>query len=108
MTETDTSRFVRLQVELVVEVTDPGALSTAALAAVAADAAGADGDRMHAQDSVREDVAEALAQLVDPLDLVGDVPGVVLAQASWSSEQIEYDPESLEWDLDEEEVGDRA
>lgn len=48
-----------------------------------------------------EDTAEALAYLVDPFDLVSQVPGVELQQASWSSERIDYDPDSPEWDLDE-------
>ena len=38
-----------------------------------------------------EDTAEALAYLVDPFDLVSEIPGVELAQASWSSEQIDYE-----------------
>jgi hypothetical protein len=50
---------------------------------------------------VTEDTAEALAYLVDPFDLVSQVPGVELQQASWSSERIEYDPDSPEWDYDE-------
>jgi hypothetical protein len=32
------------------------------------------------------------------------VPGVELAQASWSSEQIDYDPDSPDWDLDGDDV----
>ena len=65
-----------------------------------------DEERAHAESAVTEDTAEALAYLVDPFDLVSEVPGVELAQASWSSEQIDYDPDSPEWDLDEED-GDR-
>jgi hypothetical protein len=53
---------------------------------------------MHAEATVRADGAEALASLVDPFDLVSEVPGVELAQASWSSESIEYDPDAEEWD----------
>jgi hypothetical protein len=33
------------------------------------------------------------------------VPGVELAQASWSSEAIDYDPDSPEWGLDEDDDG---
>ncbi len=61
-----------------------------------------DEERSHAEAAVREDESEALAYLVDPTDLVAEIPGVELAQASWSSEPVEYDPESMEWDLDEE------
>lgn len=60
-----------------------------------------DGERVHAESAVTEDSAEALAYLVDPFSLVGEVPGVELLQASWSSEQVDYDPDSPEWDLDE-------
>ncbi len=40
-----------------------------------------------------------------PINLVSEVPGVDLAQASWSSEPIDYDPDSPEWDLDEDDGG---
>lgn len=107
MTNEETSRYVRLKVELVLEVHDAPALREAALERIADDAEGAQPgmlgeDRVHADAAVREDAAEAVAHLVDPLDLLGDVPGVELVQAGWSSEQIDYDPDSLEWDLDEE------
>lgn len=53
-----------------------------------------------------EDTAEALAYLVDPFDLVSEVPGVDLQQASWSSERVDYDPDSPEWELDEDDEED--
>ncbi|MEV1078917.1 hypothetical protein AB0I98_11790 [Streptomyces sp. NPDC050211] len=87
--------------ELVIEVDDAGGLTKAALQRIAADADMPQDERVHAQSAVTEDTAEALAYLVDPFDLVSEVPGIELQQASWSSEQIEYDPESPEWDLDE-------
>ncbi|MGW2840668.1 hypothetical protein ACWCWD_23100 [Streptomyces sp. NPDC001493] len=92
--------YVRLQVELVVEVTDLEALTGTALEAVAAeyedalpdpDDDGADQERRHAESLVRADAAEALASLIDPFDLVSAVPGIELAQASWSSEAVEHD-----------------
>ncbi|MEU2245500.1 hypothetical protein [Streptomyces sp. NPDC019224] len=100
------SRFVRLKVDMVVEITDPDALSGTALESLAAEYGepGGEGaeERMHAEEAVREDGAEALASLIDPFDLVGEVPGVELAQASWSSESIDYDPEDPDgWGLDE-------
>ena len=91
---------MRLRVELVLEIEDPAALTGATLERIAADEFMPDEERAHAQSAVREDEAEALAYLVDPFDLVGEVPGVELAQASWSSEQVDYDPEAEEWDLD--------
>jgi len=95
---------VRLRVELVVEVDDQDAVTRAALERIADDPDMPDDERAHAESAVTEDTAEALAYLVDPFDLVGEVPGVELAQASWSSEQIDYDPDSPDWDLDEDDV----
>ncbi|MFK4098909.1 hypothetical protein ACI2L1_02230 [Streptomyces sp. NPDC019531] len=104
MSTEETSRFVRLRVELVVEVDDREAVTRAALARIANDPDMPGDERTHAESAVTEDTAEALAYLVDPFDLVGEVPGVELAQASWSSEHIEYDPDSPDWDLDEDDV----
>lgn len=84
------------------EVPDSTALTGAALAHIKADEFMPDEERVHAEAAVREDESEALAYLVDPTDLVAEIPGVELAQASWSSEPVEYDPESMEWDLGEE------
>lgn len=106
MSTSETSRFVRLRVELVVEVGDTDALTKAALQRIAEDVEMPADERVHAEDAVTEDTAEALAYLVDPFDLVGGVPGTELAQASWSSEEIDYDPDSPEWDLDEDDEAD--
>lgn len=76
----------------------------AALARIADDTELPADERTHAESAVTEDTAEALAYLVDPFDLVSEVPGVELAQASWSSEPIDYDPDSPDWDLDEDDV----
>ncbi|MBT2480378.1 hypothetical protein [Streptomyces sp. ISL-94] len=102
MNPSETSRFIRLRVDLVLEVPDPDALTGAALTHIEADEFMPEEERGHAESAVREDESEALAYLVDPTDLVAEIPGVELAQASWSSEPVEYDPESMEWDLDEE------
>ncbi|MFI6642086.1 hypothetical protein [Streptomyces sp. NPDC050504] len=103
MSTPETSRFVRLRVELVVEVEDSEALRAAALE-----------EGLHAEEPDGEpagDDAEALAHLLDPVDLVGQVPGVELVHASWSSEQVAYDPEADEYggddDWDEEDEGER-
>jgi hypothetical protein len=96
MSTEETSRFVRLRVELVLEVRDEGELRR-----LAGDDELPQAERAHAESAVTEDTAEALAYLVDPFDLVSEVPGVELQQASWSSERIDYDPDSPEWDLDE-------
>ena len=104
MNTEETSRFVRLRVELVLEIEDPGELTKAALRRLADDTDMPADERAHAESTVTEDTAEALASLVDPFDLVSEVPGVDLAQASWSSEPIDYDPDSPDWDLDEDDV----
>ncbi|MGW0393253.1 hypothetical protein ACWDYJ_20595 [Streptomyces sp. NPDC003042] len=83
-------------------MSDSEALISAALEHIKADEFMPDEERGHAESAVREDESEALAYLVDPTDLVAELPGLELAQASWSSEPVEYDPESLEWDMDEE------
>lgn len=91
---------------MVLEITDADALSGTALESLAAEYGEPGGEsaeeRTHAETAVREDGAEALASLIDPFDLVGEVPGVELTQASWSSESIDYDPEDPDgWDLDD-------
>lgn len=104
MSTSETSRFVRLRVELVLEIDDADAVTKAALRRIGDDAAMPADERSHAEGAVTEDTAEALAYLVDPFDLVSEVPGIELAQASWSSEPIDYDPDSPEWDLDEDDA----
>ncbi|MEU6200529.1 hypothetical protein [Streptomyces sp. NPDC047061] len=101
MSTPETSRFVRLRVELVLEVEDAGEVTKAALRRVAGDPDLPGDERAHAEAAVTEDTAEAIAYLVDPFDLVSEVPGIELQQASWSSEPISYDPDSPDWDLDE-------
>lgn len=96
---------------MVLEITDAEALSGTALESLAAEYGEPGGEsaeeRTHAETAVREDGAEALASLIDPFDLVSEVPGVELTQASWSSESIDYDPEDPDgWDLDEGQDGD--
>ncbi|MFE6196594.1 hypothetical protein [Streptomyces sp. NPDC057838] len=106
MSTPETSRFVRLRVELVVEIDDPEAVTKSALSRISGDAGMPEAERAHAEGAVTEDTAEALAYLVDPFDLVSEVPGVELQQASWSSERIDYDPDAPDWDLDEDDGDD--
>ncbi|GHB68772.1 hypothetical protein GCM10010377_69380 [Streptomyces viridiviolaceus] len=91
--------------ELVLEVDDEDAVTGAALQAIADDSGMPEEERTHTESAVTEDTAEALAYLVDPFDLVSEVPGVELHQASWSSERIDYDPDSPDWE-DGEQDGD--
>lgn len=64
---------------MVLEITDPAALSGTALESIAAEFGEPGGEaaeeRMLAEAAVREDGAEALASLIDPFDLVSEVPG---------------------------------
>lgn len=90
--------------EILLEVHDEDAVTAAALSRLAEDGEVPEAERAHAESAVTEDTAEALAYLVDPFDLVGDVEGVELQQASWSSELVEYDPDSPEWDIDDDDV----
>ncbi|MFG2586408.1 hypothetical protein [Streptomyces malaysiensis] len=106
MTSTETTRFVRLRVDLVVEIADPDRLRLATYEQIDGDESLAEEERGHARRMVESDEAEALAYLVEPFELVEEVPGVELVQASWSSEHVDYDPRAAEWsgafvDLDE-------
>ncbi|SMQ18532.1 hypothetical protein SAMN06272771_4985 [Streptomyces sp. Ag82_O1-12] len=92
--------------ELVLEVDDADAVTKSALRRIADEAELPAAERAHAEGAVTEDTAEALAYLVDPFDLVSKVPGIELQQASWSSERIDYDPDSPDWDLDEDDGDD--
>jgi len=104
MSTSETSRFVRLRVELVLEIDDADAVTRAALGRIGDDTDMPADERAHAEGAVTEDTAEALAYLVDPFDLVSEVPGIELAQASWSSEPVDYDPDSPDWDIDEDDA----
>ncbi|MDF3298207.1 hypothetical protein [Streptomyces tropicalis] len=104
MSTAETSRFVRLRVELVLEIDDEGAVTHAARRQVAEDKEVPAGERAQVESAVTQDTAEALAYLVDPFVLVDGVPGVELQQASWSSEHIDYDPDSPDWELGEDDV----
>ncbi|WP_331453215.1 hypothetical protein [Streptomyces sp. SS162] len=104
MSASETSRYVRLRVNLVLEVTERDQLTDAALRRIKDDEFMPEEERAHARAAVREDEAEALAYLVEPFQLVGEVPGVELVQASWSSERSAYDPDVDAWHLDEEDA----
>lgn len=99
--------YIRLQVELVLEVSDPSALGQAALQRIAEDDLMPDTERGPATEAASAEPAEALAYLVDPIDLVSGLPGVELTQASWSSEAADgtlQDPDAG-WFTEEHEDG---
>jgi hypothetical protein len=89
---------------MVLEIDDADAVTKAALLRIGDDEVVSADERSQAEGAVTEDTSEALAYLVDPFDLVSEVPGIQLAQASWSTEPIEYDPDSPDWDIDEDDA----
>ncbi|SCK14702.1 hypothetical protein H181DRAFT_00967 [Streptomyces sp. WMMB 714] len=88
---TGSGPHIRLHVDLVVEIADSRALTRSALARVEGDELMPDEEREHARESVAGDAGEAIAYLVDPFDLVRELPGVELAHASWGSEEVRQD-----------------
>lgn len=95
---TDAPRYVKLKIELIAEITDEGALKAAALQQVAEDEYLDDEERAQSVDAIDVDPSGSLAHFIDPVALLGDIPGVELASATWESAQTEFDPESDEWD----------
>ncbi|MFD8208051.1 hypothetical protein ACFV2S_16865 [Streptomyces sp. NPDC059695] len=100
MSTSETARYIRLRVDVVLEIDGSAELTEAAVARIDGDEFMPEEERVQARAAAREDSAEALAHLVEPFDLIRDVPGIEMVQASWSSEEVEYDPDALEWDLD--------
>ncbi|MFJ7066701.1 hypothetical protein [Streptomyces sp. NPDC101115] len=105
MSTSETSRYVRLRVDLVLEIDGPAELAEAAVGRIESDTSLPEEERTQARTAVVEDSAEALAYLVEPFDVVGTVPGIELVQASWSTEEIDYDPDAMEWDGEDEDGG---
>ncbi|WNI28029.1 hypothetical protein [Streptomyces sp. ITFR-6] len=105
MTTSETSRYVRLRVDLVLEIENQDALCVAALMRIGTGISRPADESTLARIAAREDGAEALLYLVQPVDLIYDIPGIGLAQASWTSEWIDYDPDSLELYPDEDDAG---
>ncbi|MEU9134070.1 hypothetical protein AB0D08_39385 [Kitasatospora sp. NPDC048540] len=103
MTSTDLSgqdapRYVRLTIELIAEITDEQALKAAALAQVDADEYLDDDERAQSVEAIEVDPSGSLAHFVDPVALLGEVPGVELTSATWESAITDYDPEDETWE----------
>lgn len=99
MTTGAAPKYVRLQVEMVLEIADAEALTRAAVAHIDADCL-PDEQRVRAVAAVSDEVcgaAEAVVCLVHPIDLVSGAPGVELAQASWSGELVDAGAARGEW-----------
>ena len=91
---TDAPRYVKLKIELIAEITDEGALKAAALQQVAGDEYLDDEERAQSVEAIEVDPSGSLAHFIDPVALLGDVPGVELASATRESAQTEVGPES--------------
>ncbi|WP_327068565.1 hypothetical protein OG500_22955 [Kitasatospora sp. NBC_01250] len=98
--ESDAPRYVRLSIELIAEITDEGALKAAALGQVEADEYLDDEERAQSVEAIELDPSGSLAHFIDPVALLGDVPGVELTQATWESAQVAYDPEEDSYEFE--------
>ncbi|GAA0681007.1 hypothetical protein GCM10010193_38400 [Kitasatospora atroaurantiaca] len=96
--EQDAPRYVRLTIELIAEITDEQALKAAALAQVEGDEYLDDEERAQSVEAIEVDPSGSLAHFIDPVALLGDVPGVELTSATWESAQTEFDPADETWD----------
>jgi hypothetical protein len=94
----DAPRYVRLSIELIAEITDEQALKAAALAQVENDEYLDDEERTQSVEAIEVDPSGSLAHFIDPVALLGDVPGIELTSATWESAHTEYDPEDESWD----------
>lgn len=77
---------------MVLEVSDGVELTRAAVDYVQHDETIPDEELTHTVSAVSDGLggaSESVAYLVDPLEMVRHVPGVELAQASWSSEMVD-------------------
>ncbi|MFF7632526.1 hypothetical protein ACFZB9_05160 [Kitasatospora sp. NPDC008050] len=98
--ESDAPRYVRLSIELIAEITDEGALKAAALGQVESDEYLDDEERAQSVEAIELDPSGSLAHFIDPVALLGDVPGVELTQATWESAQVAYDPEEDSYEFE--------
>jgi hypothetical protein len=97
--ETSEPRYIRLQIELIAEIVDEKALAAAALDRVRDDAFLEDEERAEAVAAIDIDPAGPLAHFVDPVAMLADIPGIELAEATWESQPVDFDPENEDWDL---------
>ncbi len=88
-------RFVRISLELIVELTDEEALRAAAVESLRTADYLPDEMRADALEAVEEDISEAVTHLIDPHDLIEGVPGIEAHEAEWVSELVEYDPNAV-------------
>ncbi|WP_034088775.1 hypothetical protein [Streptacidiphilus albus] len=97
--ETSEPRYIRLQIELIAEIVDEKALASAALEQVRDDAFLEDEERAEAVAAIEIDPAGSIAHFVDPVAMLSGIPGIELAEATWESQPVDYDPENEDWDV---------
>ena len=97
--ETSEPRYIRLQIELIAEIVDEKALAEAALEQVRNDAFLEDEERAEAGAAIEIDPAGSIAHFVDPVAMLAGIPGVELAEATWESQPVDFDPENEDWEL---------
>ncbi|MBC3842768.1 hypothetical protein GXW82_29055 [Streptacidiphilus sp. 4-A2] len=105
--ETTEPRYIRLQIELIAEIVDEKALAEAALEQVRNDSFLEDEERAEAVAAIEIDPAGSIAHFVDPVAMLAGIPGVELAEATWESQPVDFDPENEDWEVygDEDEAG---
>lgn len=89
-------RYIRLNVELIVELTDEGELKAAALEQLKADTEVSEEARVEAIAALESDPADALSYFIDPFAVVNEAPGIELVEVGWDGELTEYDPDAEE------------
>jgi hypothetical protein len=105
-TDTAAPRYIRVTTEVVVEIDDAEQLREAALASIAGNDDLTDTQRVTLAMAVERDLAHAVAELLDPGDLVAELPGVFERESTWSAENLTgYEPPA---DADEADDADAA
>jgi hypothetical protein len=97
-TESSSPRYVRLQIELIAEITDEKALQAAALAQVEGDEYLEDEERAEAIEAINLDPSGSVAHFIDPVAMLENIPGVELAEAGWETQPVDYDAETEDWE----------
>ncbi|MEY9843853.1 hypothetical protein [Streptacidiphilus sp. MAP5-3] len=92
-------RYIRLQIELIVEIVDEKALQAAALEQVEKDGYLEDDERAEAVEAINVDPSGAIAHFIDPVAMLEAIPGVELAEAGWETQPVDYDEENEDWEL---------
>lgn len=105
-TDTAAPRYIRVTTEVVVEIDDAEQLREAALASIAGNDDLTDTQRVTLAMAVGRDLAHAVAELLDPGDLVAELPGIFERESTWSAENLtDYEPPADPDEADPDEAG---